>query len=314
MPAKTLLQVSVATTAAAEEAVAELLARVAGEAVATYINEDTKLAVVSAYIDRARDWSAARAGALETGLREFAAVGLALGEGTVSTRPVPKEDWAESWKRHFQPIAIGTRLLIKPSWIKQPRRPGQSVVILDPGLSFGTGNHPTTAFCLETLVNCRVPGQHQACWDVGTGSGILAIAAAKLGYGPVRGFDFDREAVRVARANARRNRVLDRISLTFGDITKTARPRRPQYDIVCANLISNLLIAEHPRLLTRLKPTGTLVLAGILAREFDQVAAVFTAAGLRLTADRTEGEWRSGAFAWASAAPSTQSKSKVTQK
>ena len=132
--------------------------------------------------------------------------------------------------------------------------------------------------------------------DIGTGSGILAIAAAKLGYAPVEAFDFDPDAVRVARENARKNGVEARLVPTRGDITRLPlRPAR-QFDLVCANLISNLLIAERRRIVNRLKPGGRLVLAGILAVEFTEVERAFADLQLRLCASRAENEWKSGAF------------------
>ena len=132
--------------------------------------------------------------------------------------------------------------------------------------------------------------------DIGTGSGILAIAAAKLGCQPVDAFDFDPEAVRVARANARVNRVAGKLSIAPGDVTRL--PFRPaqKYDLVCANLISNLLIAQRRRIVAHLNPGGTLVLAGILKSEFAEVERVFTDSGLKLDAAKNEKEWRSGAF------------------
>jgi ribosomal protein L11 methyltransferase len=136
----------------------------------------------------------------------------------------------------------------------------------------------------------------QSFLDVGTGSGILAIAAAKLGYAPVHGFDFDPEAVRVARANARRNRVLPKLRIRRQDVTKLpSRPPR-RYDVVCANLISTLLAAERERLADLVQPDGVLVLAGILNSEFAQVQSAYGQSGLRLMASKREREWRSGAF------------------
>jgi ribosomal protein L11 methyltransferase len=169
-------------------------------------------------------------------------------------------------------------------------------VVLDPGLSFGTGQHPTTAFCLAQLARARRPGPAPALLDAGTGSGLLAIAAAKLGYAPVEAFDFDPESVRVAAANARRNRVAPKIRLRRADLTRlTARPRA-RFDVVCANLMAGLLLAERDRLVARLRPGGRLVLAGILRGQFGAVRAAYEAAGLRLTAQQARREWHSGAF------------------
>jgi ribosomal protein L11 methyltransferase len=138
--------------------------------------------------------------------------------------------------------------------------------------------------------------------DIGSGSGILAIAAAKLGYAPVDAFDFDPEAVRIARANARRNGVGGKIRVRRQDLTELPRRSTQQYSLVCANLIASLLMAERDRILARLRADGVLVIAGILAREFVQVQRGFEAAGLRLVASRTQNEWRCGAFCWRSGA------------
>lgn len=284
------------TSLEAEDAVTELLARVFNRAAAVYTNEETKITVASVYCPKESDWTPARHAALLLGLAGIKSSGLKIGAGKIVARQVPREDWSESWKRHFKPLSIGTRLLIKPGWIKQRPRKNQAVVILDPGLSFGTGNHPTTSFCLHELAKRRVEGTRQSFWDVGTGSGILAIAAAKLGYRPVRADDFDPQAVHVALNNARRNRVSHLICIARADITKLPTHSPRKYDLICANLISNLLIEEKHRLLNRLRQGGILVLAGILKNEFAQVLASYGESGLELVSSRIDGEWRSGAF------------------
>ncbi|HEY1719239.1 MAG TPA: 50S ribosomal protein L11 methyltransferase, partial [Verrucomicrobiae bacterium] len=200
------------------------------------------------------------------------------------------------WKRHFKPIEIGDLLLVKPSWSKKRPRKNQAVVILDPGLSFGTGQHPTTEFCLGEIVRCRKNGMLQSFLDIGTGSGILAIAAAKLGFKPVRAIDFDPEAVRVAKANAKANGVLRKIEIVRGDVTKFSTKAKNRFDLVCANLISNLLIAERKKITAQLKPGGILVLAGILKLEFLDVQKKFEELGLQLISSRSKREWRSGSF------------------
>jgi ribosomal protein L11 methyltransferase len=222
--------------------------------------------------------------------------GLCVGAGRISLEKIPSQEWAESWKRHFKPISIRSALLVKPSWSRCRPRKGQAVVVLDPGLSFGTGQHPTTAFCLRQLVDLRRQGEEQSCLDVGSGSGILAIAAAKLGYRPVNAMDCDADAVRIARANARRNGISSRISFSKQDLTKLSLRGVPEYSVICANLIANLLVAERQRLLSRLRTDGNLVAAGILGTEFEQVQQAFESAGLRLKASRLQGEWRSGVF------------------
>ncbi len=138
----------------------------------------------------------------------------------------------------------------------------------------------------------------QSFLDIGTGSGILAIAAVKLGYQPVRALDFDPEAVRVAQANARVNQIQTKLEIARDDATKLPlRPAR-KYDLVCANLISNLLIAERRRIVAQVNRGGTLVLAGILRTEFLEVAKAFEGLGLQLVRCKVEKEWRSGSFSF----------------
>ncbi len=292
-----LWRISVTTSPSAEDAVADLLQRVFDQPPASYTSVETGETVVSVYLQVRPDWSRARQADLNAGLQRIGHSGLEIHPAKVSLKPIRREDWAESWKLHFQPLQIGSALLLKPSWSRRRPRKGQVVVVLDPGLSFGTGHHPTTAFCLRQLVAHRRPGQGQSCLDVGTGSGILAIAAAKLGYEPVEALDYDADAVGIARANARQNAVSARIRFQRRDLAKLPRRNASKYSLVCANLTSSLLLAERERILARLRPDGVLVVAGILKQEFHQIQAAFTGAGLRLTASRTEKEWRSGAFA-----------------
>lgn len=209
---------------------------------------------------------------------------------------MPRLNWAEAWKKHFPPIAIGSALRVVPSWHDLLPRQNGTVVVLDPGLSFGTGQHPTTLFCLRQLVAHRQAGQSQSLLDIGTGSGILAISAAKLGYSPVRAVDIDPEAVRVARANAMRNQVQTRLSISHRGLTRLPLQGAKGYDLICANLTSDLLLTESDRILNRLKHEGILVLAGILAKEFLEVQRHYAKQGLRLLASAIAEEWQSASF------------------
>lgn len=316
-----LTQVSIATTSEAEEAVGELLLRVLGQTPSTYTDAETGETTVSTYIERGV-WGPGKWGELLRGLRTLRECGLTVGVGEITATNIRREDWAESWKRHFKPLDIGGALLLKPSWVKRKPRKGQAVVVLDPGLSFGTGHHATTGFCLKQLVAVRKgaglrlrlgvrscgdslaltrnlnldPAPPLSLLDIGTGSGILAISAAKLGYAPVRCFDFDPESVRVAKANAAQNGVARLVRPARQDLTKLPLASATRYDVVCANLIYDLLIAERDRILNRVKPGGVLVLAGILQTQFAKVERAYRRAGWRLIATEVEKEWQSGAF------------------
>jgi len=296
---KSLWRISVSTTLEAEDAVAELMCTTLGQTASAYFNVETQVSVVSVFGPQKIILAGAVRGEISVGLKRIKNCGLNIGPGKIITAKVRREDWAESWKRHFKAIEIGGVLQVKPSWIKQSSRKNQVVVILDPGLSFGTGQHATTSFCLREIVRCRKTETRQSFLDIGTGSGILAIAAAKLKYRPVRAFDFDPEAVRVARANVSANQLAKKVKITRHDVAKF--PLRPaqKYDLVCANLISNLLVAERRRIVAQLNRGGTLVLAGILKSEFSQVQEAFANLELKLFAGKSEKEWRSGSFCFA---------------
>jgi ribosomal protein L11 methyltransferase len=186
--------------------------------------------------------------------------------------------------------------MIQPSWTKRPPNPGQAVVVLDPGLSFGTGHHPTTLYCLRELIAARRLGLDQSVLDLGTGSGILAIAAAKLGFQPVEAVDVDADCVRVARDNAGRNRVAQRIRIARQDVAGRPAGGQRRYSVVCANLITPVLLAQKRKILDCLAPGGRLVLAGVLDAEFPEVQQTYEAAGLRLVRTQAKREWRSGTF------------------
>lgn len=292
-----LWRISVVTTPEAEEAVGEALSATLNGAVSSYFDLKTGWSTISTFCERRP--AAGFRETISAALHRIRNCGLNTGSGQITLARVRRADWAESWKRHFQPIEIGHDLLIKPGWSRRRARKGQKIVVLDPGLGFGTGQHPTTAFCLRELVRCGKFGARRSFLDIGTGSGILAIVAAKLSYAPVQAMDIDPESVRVARANARRNRVHQKLRIRRRDVAELPVRTRTRYDLVCANLTSPLLLAERRRIVAQLKRGGTLVLAGILKSEFSQIRRIYAALGLKLAVIQTENEWRSGSFSYA---------------
>ena len=286
-----LLEVSVQIDPEAEEAVSELLERIFNRYPSIYRDLEKRTTKVFAFIDAfTRD----QRRTLKDGLELIAEAGVRIGRGELRVRRVARENWAESWKKHFKPLEISPRLLVLPSWSKRKPKRGQAIVILDPGLSFGTGHHPTTAFCLEQIALLRDVREKQSMLDMGCGSGILSIAAAKLGFSPVTAFDFDPDCVRIAKENAALNRVQIRVSQQ--DLRELRLRSQQQFNVVCANLIYDLLIQERERILARLSWNGTFVLAGILKEQFPKVQRAYEAAGLKVIASRVTREWRSGAF------------------
>jgi ribosomal protein L11 methyltransferase len=176
------------------------------------------------------------------------------------------EDWAERWKRFHVPLLLGGRLYVRPPWEQPAVRPGVHEVVIDPGQAFGTGTHPTTRLCLELLLEIEAEGSFA---DLGCGSGVLAIAAAKLGFSPVGAFDADRAAVAATDMNARANAVLldrlERLDLRTGPL--------PEAGVVAANLMRPLLLQLAGRM-PAASPRA-LILSGLLDHEADEVAAAF---------------------------------------
>jgi ribosomal protein L11 methyltransferase len=289
-----LWSLSVSTSPEAADAVSNWLETRFGTPTANYMPANKREAVTTVYlVDRPSYWSRERA-ALRACLEHIKSCGLPIGNASIFVRRVPPQDWTESWKRHFRPLEIDQALLIKPSWSARKPRQGQALVVLDPGLSFGTGQHPTTGFCLQHLVAHRRAEEKQSFLDIGTGSGILAIAAAKLGFRPIEALDFDRQAIQTARQNALNNSVLRDIRFRRVDINSCQA--RGRFGLICANLVSPLLLQAQSRILARLQPRGTIVLAGILKKEFSAIRAAYEGSGLKLISSRSENEWRSGAF------------------
>jgi ribosomal protein L11 methyltransferase len=199
---------------------------------------------------------------------------------------VADEDWGEGWKKDFRPLDVG-RVRVRPSWIEAPVPAGLVEVVLDPGMAFGTGSHATTSLCLAALSDVLGARPGASVLDVGTGSGLLAIAARKLGAGRVAANDNDPVAVDVARDNAARNGAA--IELTGAPVEAIAG----SFDVVVANILANVLVALAPALAAKLAPRGVLLLSGILGPQEDEVRAAYLAAGLSPLAgsDRRDGEW-----------------------
>ncbi len=199
---------------------------------------------------------------------------------------VADEDWGEGWKKEFRPLDVG-RVRVRPSWIAEPPPAGSVEVVLDPGMAFGTGSHPTTSLCLAALSDLLAARPGASVLDVGTGSGILAIAARKLGAGRVAGNDDDPKAVEVARENAAANGVA--LELVGQPVQELAGA----FDLVVANILANTLVELAPGIAAKVAPGGVVLLSGILAPQADEVRRAYVAQGLAPLpgGDRRDGEW-----------------------
>lgn len=189
--------------------------------------------------------------------------------------PRREEDWANSWKAHYRPLRVGRRIVVRPPWQDYQPKGDEIVVELDPGMAFGTGTHPSTRLCLLGLEDEIKPGDR--VFDIGTGSGILAISAAKLGAGQVDAVDTEPIAVRSTRENANRNGVAIRVA------EGSAGPNQPfpgQYDLVLANIIARVLTDIAAGVVAAVKPGGTAILAGIIESKERTVREAYEQRGL----------------------------------
>jgi ribosomal protein L11 methyltransferase len=295
------LELAVEADVEAVEAVSEILGRFAPggcsvEPAFELVDEGlgarvdpTRPAIVRAYVP-ARDRPAAERAAAEAR--------VALGHlqafelrpiGELRTRLVDEDDWADAWKAYFPVMRIGRRLVIRPTWRRHRREPGDVVLALDPGMAFGTGLHPTTRLCLAGLEALAERGGLTGArvLDVGCGSGILAIAALKLGARDAVGVDTDPIAVEATLANARRNALVRRVHAREGSLP-TGEPR---FDVVLANLIAGVLVPLAGALRAEMRPGGTLLASGIFVDREREVRVAFETAGLSIEDRSAEGDW-----------------------
>lgn len=247
------------------------------------------LTTVRAYFSAADD-IAARLVEIDAFLAALAArsPGLSIPKPSVST--VHTEDWSSSWKANFKALRVGRRLLIVPSWEEPRPRPDDIVLRLDPGMAFGTGGHETTRLCLELLERI-MDGMpvllSPSVLDLGTGSGILAMAAVQLGAGRVTAVDIDPQAVEVARENLAANALAGRVELG----TTPLESLSGSFDVILANILAEELVRLAPQLTQRLADGGMLVLSGILAEKETLVRSGFAPHPLEYLETRRDGEW-----------------------
>ncbi len=208
-----------------------------------------------------------------------------------SIRELPVENWAEAWKKFFHTEKVSARIWIKPSWETCPASPGDIIVEIDPGMSFGTGQHGTTRGCLEMIDDLTTTHPGATFADLGCGSGILTIAAAKLGYSRLIALDNDPLAVRIAKENAELNGVANQIRFLTGDVAQTGL--EGACDIVVANILATVLITYAKELASFLvrSPNARIILSGILNPQAEAVQEAFEAQKLSIVESIQRGEW-----------------------
>lgn len=196
-----------------------------------------------------------------------------------------QQDWAEAWKAHYHREKVGQRLVIVPAWDAAEAAEGEVIVRLDPGMAFGTGTHPSTQLCLQLLERTIVPGDRAL--DVGTGSGILAIAAVRLGADEVKAVDTDPVAIAALEENAALNQLAGRIEAAVGSIERFPGP----FDLILINILAEVIAQLLPEATARLAPGGTIILSGVIEAREPIVHEAIEACGLRVLERQTTKDW-----------------------
>lgn len=213
---------------------------------------------------------------------------------TLTRTSLAETDWANAWKAHFKTEKVSPRIVIHPVWEPYKEQTDEIVIHIDPGMSFGTGQHETTRSCLRMLDAWTANGNTGSFLDLGCGSGILAIAAVKLGLQPVTALDYDPDAVQGTIENQERNTLSDAFTPFVGDVSNLHLPR--QFDIVAANILAPVLIEHASSIAGTVKAGGTLILSGILDTQYALVQEAYTALQCEEVERIQDGEWTSGRF------------------
>lgn len=210
------------------------------------------------------------------------------GENLLTFSEHNEEEWATAWKKYYKPVHVGDHFTITPTWIDYHSEDSKRHMIeLDPGMAFGTGTHPTTVLCIEALEKYMTPGAQVL--DVGTGTGVLSIAAAKLGAGSVLAVDLDQVAVHSSKLNVKLNKVRDIVSVRQNNL---ADGIKTEFDLIVGNLLAELVIRlVEEGAASKLKADGVLVVSGIINTKRDQVCDVLLSNGFHLIDEKRSGDW-----------------------
>ena len=252
--------------------------------------EQVETVKITAYYPESADMSVITAQVNER-LAELSDFGLETGKVEVSSQELAEEDWAENWKKYYEPARITHDLTIVPSWTDYEATAGEKIIRLDPGMAFGTGTHPTTKMSLFALEQVLRGGE--TVIDVGTGSGVLSIASSLLGAKDVYAYDLDDVAVRVAQENIDLNAGTDNIHVATGDLLKGVTQ---EADIIVANILADILIHLTDDAYRLVKDEGYLIMSGIIADKLDMVLESAYSAGFFLETQMIQGEWNALIF------------------
>ena len=246
------------------------------------LNADKTIASVSVYLPAERSVPECIAFLKE----RFAEVGL--DDAKIETVGVNEEDWANAWKAYYKPIKIGSKLVIVPAWEKYTAAEGELIVRMDPGMAFGTGTHETTRLVIGLLEKYTTPGVRML--DVGTGSGILAICASRLGAGECKAYDIDPMSVRVARENIK-DSGLTNITCDQSDLLRAVDLEGGKYGLVCANIVADIIIRMTPDVHKYIADDGVLLASGIIMERSSDVVNCFEQHGFEIVERAEENGW-----------------------
>lgn len=212
--------------------------------------------------------------------------GINIGEGSVNITEVDEQDWANSWKQYYKPAKVGEKIVVKPTWEEYEKNEGDIVIELDPGMAFGTGTHETTTMCIKELEK-RINNE-DVVFDIGCGSGILSIAAAKLGAKKTIGVDLDEVAVKVAKENAELNNVDSSVEIRYGNLMNVVTEKA---DIVVANIIADIIAILAKDVSNFLNDDGLFIASGIILDKIEFVKAALLENNFEILEVNTMGEW-----------------------
>lgn len=217
------------------------------------------------------------------GLKDF---GIDIGEGSVSLDQVNEADWANAWKAYYKPTKVGQRVVVKPTWEDYTTQEGDLIIELDPGMAFGTGTHETTSMCIRELE--KYVNKDSKVFDIGCGSGILAIAAAKLGAKEVIAVDLDEVAVKVAKENVTENKVEENVSVMHGNLTDVIKDKA---DVIVANIIADIIKILAKDVQNFMKEDAIFISSGIILDKVEEVKESLIENGFEIVEVQKLGEW-----------------------
>ena len=212
--------------------------------------------------------------------------GLDIGEGSVSLSNVNESDWANEWKKYYKPTKVGKKIVVKPSWEEYEKQEGDLIIELDPGMAFGTGTHETTSMCIRELEN--YVDETKTVFDIGCGSGILAIAAAQLGAKEVVAGDLDEVAVKVSKENCEINNVSDKVVVKHGSLFEVVDSKA---DVIVANIIADIIKILAKDVSKFLKDDGVFISSGIILAKIDEVCQALEENVFEIVKVERLGEW-----------------------